>query len=89
MFRLVTSCAPVAGFAVLLLALLYLMYAYLTARSFNACLQFLLRCGVVAFVGYFAACNGFTALALHDLANERDFPVPRLRRKPQVGIKVP
>ena len=65
---LATSCASVAGFAALLLALLYLMYAYLTARSFDACLRFLLRCSVVAFIGYFAACDGFTALACHDFA---------------------
>ncbi|MGN6081853.1 hypothetical protein [Trinickia sp.] len=65
---LATSCASVAGFAALLLAMLYLMYAYLAARSFDACLRFLLRCGVVAFLGYFAACDGFTALACHDFA---------------------
>ena len=33
--------------------------------------------------------DGSTPQLHADLENERDFPVPRLRRKPRVGINVP
>ncbi|WP_281663546.1 hypothetical protein [Paraburkholderia fungorum] len=58
----------VVGFAALLLSLLYLVFAYLTARSFDDSIRFSLHYGAMAIVGFLAACDGLTALAFHDFS---------------------
>ncbi|QYD69048.1 hypothetical protein KZJ38_01205 [Paraburkholderia edwinii] len=66
-FSLATHVLSVVGFAALLLSLLYLAFAYLTARNFDDSVRFSLRYGVMAVIGFLAACDGLTALAFHDL----------------------
>jgi len=58
----------VLGFAALLLSLLYLVFAYLTARSPDDSIRFSLRYAAMAIVGFVAACDGLTALAFHDFS---------------------
>ena len=61
------NIVSVMGFAALLLSLLYLVFAYLTARSFDDSLRYSMRYAGMAIFGFLAACDGLTALAFHDL----------------------
>jgi hypothetical protein len=56
----------VIGFAALLLSLLYLVFAYLTERSFDGAIHFTLHYVGMALIGFFMACDGLTALMVHD-----------------------
>ncbi|AVF39974.1 hypothetical protein AL486_09855 [Pandoraea apista] len=62
------SIVSVMGFAALLLSLLYLVFAYLTARSFDDAIRFSLHYVAMAFIGFFMACDGMTALAVQNFA---------------------
>lgn len=62
------SILSVMGFSALLLSLLYLVFAYLTARSFDDSIRYSMRYAGMAVFGFLTACGGLTALAFHDLA---------------------
>jgi hypothetical protein len=72
---LACSCLTVIGFAALSLSLLYFVFAYLTARSFDDAVRFSLRYGVMAILGFFVACSGFTALGFRNFPYIRDLLV--------------
>ena len=65
---LATHILSVVGFAALLLSLLFLVFAYLTARSFDDSIRFSLHYAAMAIFGFLAACDGLTALAFHDMS---------------------
>lgn len=65
---LATHILSVMGFAALLLSLLYLVFAYLTARSFDDSIRFSLHYAAMAIIGFLAACDGLAALVLHDFS---------------------
>lgn len=67
-FSLGSSIVSVMGFALLLLSLLYLVFAYLTERSFDDAIRFSSQYVGIAFIGFFMACEGITALALQNFA---------------------
>lgn len=56
----------VVGFAALFLSLIYLVFAYLTARSFDDAVRFSLHYVGMAIIGFIAACDGLTALQYGD-----------------------
>jgi hypothetical protein len=65
---LATHIVPVIGFAALLLSLLYLVFAYLTARSFDDSIRFSLHYAAMSIIGFVAVCDGLTALAYRDFS---------------------
>lgn len=64
-FRSITDpTISVFGFSLLFLSVLYLVFAFLSARSFDGALTFSGTHVVMAIVGYALACNFFLALFL-------------------------